>query len=87
LLQVAGAHSNRTIGAPDPTQKIDNAIHIFTRYCSMYHGDLFYWFVYHFNDYSSLSQFNLALVNGPFSSAINYVHRAKCILLESMETE
>ncbi|KAL9708848.1 hypothetical protein Ac2012v2_008003 [Leucoagaricus gongylophorus] len=33
-------------------------------------NDLFYWFVYHFNDYSSFGHFNYALVNGPFLDAI-----------------
>ena len=32
--------------------------------------DLFYWFVYHFNDYSSLGHFNFAVVDGPFLDAI-----------------
>ncbi|KAL9708821.1 hypothetical protein Ac2012v2_007976 [Leucoagaricus gongylophorus] len=32
--------------------------------------DLFYWFVYHFNDYSSFGHFNYALINGPFLDAI-----------------
>lgn len=32
--------------------------------------DLFYWFVYHFNDYSSLGHFNYAVVDGPFLDAI-----------------
>jgi len=32
--------------------------------------DLFYWFVYHFNDFTSFFHFNFALVNGPFFDAI-----------------
>ena len=32
--------------------------------------DLFYWFVYHFNDYSSFDHFNYALIDGPFLDSI-----------------
>jgi len=32
--------------------------------------DLFYWFVYHFNDYRTFSHFNFSLIDGPFLDSI-----------------
>ena len=32
--------------------------------------DAFYWFVYHFNDFSSFGHFNLSLIDGPFLDSI-----------------
>ena len=32
--------------------------------------DLFYWFVYHFNDYGSFDHFNYALIDGLFLDSI-----------------
>ena len=65
-----GACGNLTTGVLNLTSAVHFLFLLDTVQSVIVMDDAFYWFVHHFNDFSSFGHFNYSLIDGPFFDSI-----------------